>query len=101
MIRRIVRLLYEYKVNRNSLAYTVFLNMSGIQIRISLLTFFSESLLYNAFMLLYIDYVSYYIAYRSLYRNVVCSAPVSRKANGERNQLGAWRYSDTKADLYK
>ena len=43
-------------------------------------------------------YLVYYIAYRSLYRHVVCNVPVSRKTNGDMNQLGTWCYSDPKAD---
>ena len=39
-------------------------------------------------------------SYRSLYRHVVCCVPVSCKANGVRNQFGAWRYSDLLAILY-
>ena len=39
-----------------------------------------------------------YKAYGSLYRHVVCNVPVSPKANRGRIQLGAWRYSDPKAD---
>ena len=30
--------------------------------------------------------------------HVICYVPVSRKANGDRNQFEAWRYSDPKAD---
>ena len=36
---------------------------------------------------------NWFIADRSLYRHAV-----SRKVNGDRNQLGAWRYSDPKAN---
>ena len=43
----------------------------------------------------------YNTANRSLYRNVVCNVPVSCKANGVGNQLGAWRYSDLKVITYK
>ena len=28
----------------------------------------------------------------------MCNVPVSRKANEDRNQLGAWRYGDPKAE---
>ena len=41
-------------------------------------------------------YRVYYIAFRSLYRHVVCNVLVS--LNGDKNQLGTWRYSDPKAD---
>ena len=37
-------------------------------------------------------------AYPSLYRHVVCNDLVSSKASRDRNQLGAWIYSDPKAD---
>ena len=37
------------------------------------------------------DYIT---AIRSMYRHVMCNGPVSCKANGVGNQLGAWRYSD-------
>ena len=30
--------------------------------------------------------------------HVICNVPVSRKANGDRNQFEAWRSSDPKAD---
>ena len=43
----------------------------------------------------------YSTANRSLYRHVVCCVPVSCKANGVGNQLGAWRYSDLLAILYQ
>ena len=36
----------------------------------------------------------------SLYRLVVCNVPVSCKANGDRNQLGAWLDSDLIVELY-
>ena len=34
--------------------------------------------------------VVYYSAIRSLYRHIVSTVPVSCKANGDRNQFGAW-----------
>ena len=37
--------------------------------------------------------VIYSTAKRSLHRHLVCGVPVSCKANGVGNQLGAWRYS--------
>ena len=35
-------------------------------------------------------YGSYYSSIQSLYRHVVCNVWVSCKANGDRNQFGAW-----------
>ena len=32
----------------------------------------------------------YYSTVMSLYPHMVCNVPVSCKANGDRNQLGAW-----------
>ena len=39
----------------------------------------------------------YYTAIQSLYHHLVCNATVSCKANGDRNQLGAWLDSVLKA----
>ena len=42
---------------------------------------------------------SYYMqsTIRAIYLQVICNVPVSCKANGDRNQLRAWLYSDLKS----
>ena len=42
----------------------------------------------------------YYTMIQSLYRHVVCNVSVSCKANGDRNQLGAWLDTDLIAEQY-
>ena len=39
-------------------------------------------------------YTKFYPTFRSLYRHVECNVPVSCKAFGDRNQLGAWLDND-------
>ena len=52
------------------------------------------------FRALIFAYYWYTTAISSLYRHVVFNGPVSCKANGAGNQVGAWRYSDLLAIVH-
>ena len=52
------------------------------------LTLILAMILTSILAVIVLIHVCYYTAYRSLYRHMVCNVPVSRKANGDRNQIG-------------